>query len=89
MNEPIRLRDAALEWRAVDDEVLVLDGETSTYVAVNRTGAALWPELAAGATRDRLVAVLVERFDVTQESAARDVDAFVEQLEAQGFLAPE
>src|SRR4051794_33969635 len=59
---------------ALEGQVLALDGSTRVYLSVNRTGTVLWPALAAGATREELLARLVERFDVGDDAAARDLD---------------
>ncbi len=76
----IRLRSDALEWREVEGEVVALDVEAFEYVAANRAGAVLWRELAAGATPDDLAAALVQRFEVDEPTAARDVDRFLAVL---------
>ena len=86
--EPFRLRDGELEWREVEGEIVALDLRESTYLSVNRTGTVLWPRLAAGATRDELLAALTASFDVDAEAAGRDVDAFLAALRARGLLAP-
>jgi coenzyme PQQ synthesis protein D (PqqD) len=89
MNEwSYRLRDGELEWREVEGEIVALDLRASTYLSVNKAGTALWPHLTAGASRDELVAALISRYDVDADAAARDVDAFVQALEAKGLLAP-
>ncbi len=75
-----------LEWREVEGEVVALDDRSSEYLAVNRTGAALWPALVEGATRDELVTRLVEAFDVDRESAAADLDRFLGSLESRALL---
>jgi hypothetical protein len=84
----IRLRDGAVEWREIDGEIVALDRPAGEYVAVTGSGALLWPLLVAGTTRDALVEALVRRFDVEPETAARDVDRFVETLAARGLLEP-
>ena len=86
MSEILRLDPEALDWREVDGEVVALDRRESTYIAVNRSGGALWGALAEGATRDALVARLVDRFDVDSEQANADVDAFVAALRQAGYL---
>src|SRR6476469_3745613 len=83
----LRLRMDALEWRAMEGEVLALDSATQRYLATNRTGTVLWAALVEGATREQLVELLRERFDVDEASAARDVDAFVARLRDEGLLA--
>ena len=82
----LRLRADALEWRAVEDEVIALDGARSRYLGLNPTGALLWRRLADGATRADLVAALVE-CGADRERALTDVDAFVTELAGQRLLA--
>jgi Coenzyme PQQ synthesis protein D (PqqD) len=86
MTDLLRLRDDKLEWREIDEEIVALDGRTSEYLSVNRSGAALWPLLLAGATRGVLVERLTEAFDVDRATAERDLDAFLEVLSARDLL---
>ena len=85
-NTYLKLKDDRVEWRAVEDEVVVLDVERSTYLAVNAVGAVLWPRLAQGATMDDLALALTERFEIDQETARRDTAAFVDDLVRRGFI---
>ena len=87
MSDVVRLRDEKLEWREIDGEVVALDGQQSEYLGVNRAGAALWPLLASGTTREALVARLSESFGLDPARAAADVDAFVGSLAERGLLA--
>jgi hypothetical protein len=82
----VRLNPDTLEWRQVEGEIVALDLGAHEYVSVNRTGTAIWPSLAEGATRDELAGVLAERFGIGVEDAARDVDAFLAQLSERGLL---
>jgi hypothetical protein len=81
-----KLRDADLDWREVEDELVVLDLRDSRYLAINRTGQVLWGPLAEGATEDELTERLVESFDIERARAAADVDAFTKDLESRGLL---
>ena len=82
----LKLRADALEWREVDGEIVALDLGASAYVAVNRTGTVIWPALVKGAQREQLVAQLVERFEIDEATAARDLDAFLAQLAERDLL---
>ena len=53
MTEPLRVRADALEWREVDGEIVALDLRRSVYLAINPSGALLWPALVEGASRRR------------------------------------
>ena len=60
MSAPLlRLRPAALDWRVIDDEVVMLDAERSQYLATNSAGTLLWRLLQEGVTRAQLVDALV------------------------------
>ena len=86
-DEPVvRLRDRSLDWLPVDDEVVVLDGERDLYLGTNSSGSVLWEALAAGATRSQLAGLLVERFDIEQDRAGSDVEAFLEQLASENLV---
>jgi hypothetical protein len=88
-NEILKLKGDGRSWRAMDDEVVVLDTSRSEYLAVNKTGAALWPLLVAGATRNELANVLVSTFGVSESRATSDVAAFVAGLAERGMLHQE
>jgi coenzyme PQQ synthesis protein D (PqqD) len=86
VSETLRIRPGALEWRETEGEVVALDLRTSTYLAVNKTGASLWQALIEGASREQLVARLEERFGVDRERAEGDLDAFLQSLRDQDLL---
>lgn len=83
----LRLRPEALQWREIEGEVVAVDLETSSYLGANEAGAVLWRALATGATREELAALLVAEFEIDAEQAARDTDAFVDQLRESDLLA--
>jgi len=82
----VKLREAAVEWRAVGHEIVALDVDRSEYLAVNETGSELWHLLSEGTDLARLREHLVERFDIDAERAAADVDSFIAILGARGLL---
>ena len=86
MSHVVRLKPGAVEWREVDGELIALDTQSSTYFAVNRTGASIWPALVEGAARADLIGALTERFGIDHDTAARDLDAFLGQVAERGLL---
>ena len=84
--EPARLRADAVEWRLIEGEIVAIDLQRAEYVLINASGAALWPSLVEGATRDELVQQLVERYDLSVVDAAADVDAFLDSLASRSLL---
>jgi hypothetical protein len=81
-----RLRERRVDWRLIEGEVVALDLERSQYIAINRTGAVLWPLLAEGASAERLVSVLQERFGIDAPQAEADVEVFLADLREQDLL---
>jgi Coenzyme PQQ synthesis protein D (PqqD) len=86
MTEELRLRNQALEWREIEDEIVAVDTRKAIYMAINHTGAVLWPALAEGATRAELVERLTRAYEIDRGAAEGDVDAFVTMLEEQDLL---
>jgi hypothetical protein len=87
MTDQIVARSEDLETRAVEDELVLLDLRTQTYLSLNRTGADLWPLIAAGTDRAALVDALCARHAIVAADAERDVDALVAQLREADLLA--
>jgi hypothetical protein len=83
----IRLRKDGINWVETEGEVVALDAASIGYLGINETGAVLWQALADGATREALVSLLLESFDVDQAVAEADVDAFLAELERLELLA--
>lgn len=47
-------------------------------INLNETGAFLWEQLAKGCTYDELLTALLGEYDVSEDIARRDIDAFLE-----------
>jgi Coenzyme PQQ synthesis protein D (PqqD) len=82
----LRLRDSDLTWLEVQGELVALDESASAYLSANDSGLVLWQALGQGSSREELVALLLERFDVDEDRAAADVDAFLADLRARDLL---
>ena len=75
-----RLRHDGLTWSDLGSEIVLLDLRTSKYFSMRGTAGFLVTEIAAGASPDTLVARLLDVYDTTEQTARRDVDAFLAQL---------
>jgi hypothetical protein len=73
-------------WREVEDELIVLELPTSTYVTLNGTAKQLWEALVSGATIDALVELLVQCYGITSEEARADAESFLSALSARSLL---
>lgn len=84
--QQLRLRPGALDWRVIDDEVVMLDAERSQYLATNPTGTLIWQTLQEGATRSQLVDLLTSRYGIDAQQAGTDTDAFLAELRARELI---
>jgi hypothetical protein len=82
----VQLNPEALQWRLLEGEVLAIDLANSRYLAVNPSGALLWPLLADGATEEELSKALGEHFGLEPQRAKADVEGFLRWLDSQSLL---
>ena len=82
----LRLRDDAVRWREIDQEIVAVDLGRSDYVSTNESGVLLWRRLAEGTTREQLVEELVSAFGIDRERASEDVGRFLDELDARNLV---
>ena len=81
-----RLRDNAISWRDVEQEVIVLDLESGDYFSFLGSARTIWLALSGGSSLDEAAALLVETYGIGHGDAASDVVEFVANLERRGFI---
>ncbi len=84
----MKLNPFAVMAEQFDGTGLVFNPESNAAVSLNKTGVYLWNRLKAGASEAEMAAGLIERYDgVTEEKAAADVKAFLEELRSRSLLS--
>ncbi|MGH3975639.1 MAG: PqqD family protein [Pseudonocardiaceae bacterium] len=83
----VRLRSSGLSSRKVGEELVVLDFVSSQYFTIRGSGIFLFDLLQEKRDRDELVAAVLARFDVEEDTARRDVDTFLSELSGAGLLS--
>lgn len=61
--------------------------EFQGMIKLNESASFLWKQLEEGVQSDQLVATLQSEYEVSEEVAKRDVEAFLAVLSQQGILA--
>jgi hypothetical protein len=82
----VELRIDDVSWRVVEGEIVLLDLRTSTYLTFNGTATDLWVALCDGATVEALPGLLVEKYDISTDEAARDVEDFISDLQSRDLV---
>lgn len=72
--------------RLVGEELVLLNMNAETYYGLNPVGARLMQIAQAGVTLEKVVAELLEEFDVARERLEEDVRSVAADLIAAGLL---
>ena len=82
-------RSPEVAYRSVGDEggLVVVPAESKVQV-LNNMGSQIFAMLDGKNTRDDIVRWVVKEYDVPEDQAGSDVDAFLAELEANDMLAP-
>jgi hypothetical protein len=80
-------RDPDVIAAELDGKALLLNLRSWTYVSFNQTGERIWHHLEEPLDRDTLVRRLAGEFEADEAALEGDVDAFLRELDQQGFLA--
>lgn len=80
MSEPVFVRAADVPTAEFDDQLAVMDLKSGTYIAFNRTAAAVWKLLDEPRTLAAICAELAPVFRVAPEQCRSDVAELLDQL---------
>jgi len=84
----MKLNPFAVMAEQFDGTGLIFDPNTNAAMSTNKTGVYLWNRVKEGATEEEMVSGLVERYaGVTEEQAAADVKAFLQELRNRSLLS--
>ena len=82
-----QLRSSDVTGKVIDGEAIIMNLATGAYYSMDGAGAALWELLELGCSGAEAVRALAERYDVSPEVIARDVNAVIEDLIAEELVA--
>lgn len=84
----MKLNPFAIMATQFDGTGLIFDPNTNAAMSINKTGVYLWACVKEGATEAEMVSGLVKRYSgVTEEQAAADVNAFLQELRNRSLLS--
>lgn len=86
----MKLKDGFLLRQVAGQTVVLPVGgglDLNMMITLNDTGAFLWEHLQTDTDEAALVAALLEEYDVDEARARQCVDAFVQKLKDNDFLA--
>ena len=78
--------DDDLQLTVVDGSTIVLDAKNGVYLGTNDVGTRIIELLRAHGDPERVIAALLEEYDVSEEAVRRDVQNLVDNLRRRGLL---
>jgi hypothetical protein len=72
--------------QVIDDEVVLLDLDSADFFSLSGTARDVWNLVDGARDREAIVVELAKAYDGIAEQIGEDVDAFLEQMIAGGFL---
>lgn len=82
-----RLRQRSdVRYRQIDGEAVVLRQDAGETLVLNEAGSLILDCLAKGRTAAEAAGALAAAFEVSEEEALADVEAFAAELESAGIL---
>ncbi len=85
----MKIRDTYILRSVAGQNIVVsVGGEVNfnSIISLNETGKFLWEKLTEENTAEGLVSALLGEYDVDQQTAERDVAAFIEKLKVNNIL---
>jgi len=80
-------QNAVVEAAPLEDEIILLEPESSQFCTLNRTAAAIWTLVAEPATVEEIAAGVCDQFDgATEADVRRDVEEALQQMVALQFI---
>ena len=86
----MKIKDGFMLRQFGDDYIVVAVGDGSEdfnkLITINSVGEFIYNKLQKETTFDELVAALLDKYDVSEDVAKRDAEAFVTNLRTAGLL---
>lgn len=86
----VKVREGFILKKMGTQAVVIAIGSASKVfngmVKLNETGELMWKKLVEGTTREELLATILETYEVDEETAAKDVDNFIQTLKKPGII---
>lgn len=87
LSDRVRIPQEVLA-RQVGGETVMLDLAKGAYFGLDPVGARMWQLLTEGKTLAEVCDAIVEEYDASHAAVERDLLALVDELMAQGLIAP-
>lgn len=88
MSGRFRINAPNVVAETLDGEATIVNLESGTYYALNKTGSAIWDRVLAGEPQDGIASHIVEAYGVDADAATAAVESLVAELRTQALIVP-
>lgn len=85
-----QVSECYLHRKVANNDVLISVGANianfNGYITLNSTASFLWDVMSTPQSARQLVQALIEEFDVSEETAQQDVEAFLQMLQKESMI---
>jgi len=73
-------RNNEILWKLIEDKVVLLDMDEGRAITLNEVGSHIWTSLEKEKTNDELVQDVTSAFDIGEDTARKDTNAFLDDM---------
>ena len=81
-------RNADIASKVMEGEAIIINLANGVYYSLDRVGGLVWEQIVAMRTGEEILDVVVGRYDVARAHAQADLERLVDELVAEGLVAP-
>ncbi|MFN3231288.1 MAG: PqqD family protein [Alphaproteobacteria bacterium] len=87
-NKIFRVNTPDVTSKVMDGEAIIIDLSTGIYYSIDDVGALIWKGIEDGRSQNDILQLMVNAFDVAEETASADLARLLGELEAAGLTVP-
>lgn len=76
-------------WRKVEDEVVILNLETSVYYSLNETGSLVWELIGKGLSAEKIAEEVADVYKQSLKTVKKDVDDIIKKIRKEDLITDE
>lgn len=76
-----------VSWQIVEGQAVLIHNKLGEIQVLNDTGSIIWQNLEEGV--EKITEILTSQFDVSEETARKDIESFLNELKEEGAIYTE
>jgi len=73
-------------FRILGDEAVILNVASGVYFGLDNVGTRMWQLISEHGTRDKVIEVMLEEYDVEEAQLRTDLEKLIQQLSEKGLV---